>query len=74
MEGVLKVNVDASFYANSETFKIGMVLRNQNGVFLVGRNKCLQALTSVFEAVAISVLEALTWINDQQLLNQKVEL
>lgn len=42
LEGVLKVNVDTSFFANSKMFKVGMVLRNHEGVFLDGRYRCLQ--------------------------------
>lgn len=60
----VEVNVDASFFPNSKTFKIGMVLRNHEGAFLARKNICLQTPSSVFEAKAIGVGEALTWIKD----------
>lgn len=73
-EGVLKINVDASFITSSATFQIGMVLRNHQGTFLAGRNLCPRSPTSVFEAEAIGVLEGLSWIKMQQLQNHKIEL
>lgn len=51
-EGVLKINVDASFFRESEYFTVGMVLRNHRGSFIAAKNICLRSPTSVFEAEA----------------------
>lgn len=72
--GILKVDVDASFRIASENFLVGMVLRDHEGKFLTGRCMCLESTTTVLEAEAIAVREALSWIKAKQLGDQKVEL
>lgn len=74
LEGVIKVNVDASLFKNSDTFKIGMVARNHRGEFMAGKVICLVASTSVLEAEALGVREALSWIKEQHLQQQRVEV
>lgn len=58
--GALKLNVDASVFPGMETFSISMVLRNHSGTFLAGKNIRLPVPTSVFEAEALGVREALS--------------
>ncbi|KAK1404146.1 hypothetical protein POM88_003751 [Heracleum sosnowskyi] len=61
-EGVLKCNVDASFYPGTATFTIGMVVRDCRGEFVEGRSMTLMSPDSVFEAECIGVREALSWV------------
>lgn len=70
--GALKVNVDVSIREGAESFGIGMVLRDHEGVFMAGKTLCLQAPSSVFEGEAIGVREALSWIADQHLEDRRV--
>lgn len=74
MPDALKVNVDASFTSDSDKFKVGMVMMNHIGEFLAGRTRCFEAASTVFEAEAVGVREALSWIKSMQLVNQKIEL
>lgn len=73
-EGVLKINADASFVPESATFKVGMVLRDHRGTFIMGRTSCAMSPSSVFEAEAIGVREALSWIKMLQLHHCKIQL
>lgn len=57
--GSLKVNVDASFYPEADTFFIGMVIGNHEGLFIEGRSMTLPRPANVFEAECIGVREAL---------------
>ncbi|KAL8148088.1 hypothetical protein AgCh_005433 [Apium graveolens] len=68
----IKVNVDASMVQNSQTFNVGMVMRDFQGMFLMGINVCLPMVDSVFEAETVGVRETLSWINNQQILDVKV--
>lgn len=70
--GALKINVDASVRAGSDTFLVGMVLRDYEGVFVAGKTISIQASGSIFEAEAIGVREALSWVKDQNLQNKRV--
>lgn len=65
-EGVLKLNVDASFVAGECSFSVGMVLRDHEGVFLEGGSMTLPCPESVFEAECIGVREALSWLMSYQ--------
>lgn len=66
------MNVDASVFPNSQQFNVGMVMRDCQGTFLMGRNVCLPMVESVFEAESVGVREALSWIKNQQLLEDQV--
>lgn len=61
LPGELKINVDASFVAGSETFTIGMVARDCKGLFIEGRCITLPCPTTVVEAECIGVREILSW-------------
>lgn len=67
VEGVLKVNVDASVFPDSDFFSVGMLIRDHKGVFVAGRVIRLPAPTSVFEAEIVGVKEALSWIAAEHL-------
>lgn len=71
-EGMLKVNVDASMFQGSPSFTVGMVLRDSRGSFIAGRNLAFPSPDSVFEAEAIGMNEALSWIMEQQLQDRKI--
>ncbi|XP_074355573.1 uncharacterized protein LOC141695214 [Apium graveolens] len=64
--------MDASVFQNAQSFTVSMVMRNYLGEFLAGKNLCLPMADSVFEAEALGVREALSWIKDQQLHGTKV--
>lgn len=70
--GAVKINVDASVRDGADTFSVGMVLRGPEGDFIAGKTINMQAPGSVFEAEAIGVREALSWVKDQQLQNKRV--
>lgn len=72
--GNFKLNVDTSSFLGAAFFTIGMVLRDSQGTFLVGRNLSLEAPGSVFEAEALGVHEALSWIKDRQMHHAQIEL
>lgn len=72
-EGVLKINVDASFSQDSASFSVGM-MRNHRGEFLLGKNLSREKPDSAFEAEALGVREALSWIKEQRLQNHNILL
>ncbi|XP_074374765.1 uncharacterized protein LOC141715185 [Apium graveolens] len=67
--GAFKINVDVSVRDGVGTFSVGMVLRDQEGGFIAGKTHSMRAPGSVFEAEAIGVREALSWVKDQHLQN-----
>ena len=74
IEGELKINVDASFYMDSSSCIVGMVLRDHNGSFVAGKNLSFVNPTTAFEAEAVGVREALSWIKEQHLHTCKIKL
>ncbi|XP_074322969.1 uncharacterized protein LOC141659929 [Apium graveolens] len=64
IEGQLKLNVDASVFSGANFFFIGMVIRDHNGHFLKGKVAKLSGCVSIFEAEAVGVQEALTWLRE----------
>ncbi|KAL8091888.1 hypothetical protein AgCh_034234 [Apium graveolens] len=72
--GVLKLNVDASFRSDKENFSLDMVIRDSNGDFVEGRTMCKPPVSSVFEAEAVGVKEALSWVKSKGLTDQVVEV
>lgn len=67
--GVFKVNVDASVFPNAQTFTVGMVMRDHLCTFIAGKTRCFPSVDSVFEAEAVGIREALSWIKEHQLNN-----
>ncbi|XP_074364595.1 uncharacterized protein LOC141705594 [Apium graveolens] len=71
--GWKKVNVDASVYDGSSSFKIGLVLRDDSGSFIAGLQSCMAGQVSSMEAEVIDVHEALCSIQSLGLGNIAVE-
>lgn len=63
LQGQHKLNVDASLYKGEGMFRLGMVIRNDAGVFVMGKVMKVAGEVSVMEAEARGVLEAIQWIN-----------
>lgn len=59
--GCLKINVDASVRENEAHYSIGMVIRDHEGKFLMGKTLKVEGKVSVLEAESVGVLEALLW-------------
>lgn len=62
--GWLKLNVDASVQSGTDSFAIWMVIRDDLGNFVQGKNLRYAGIVSVMEAEDIGVQEALQWIKD----------
>lgn len=60
-EGHLKINMDASLSRESDSFSLGMVIRDDKGVFLEGKVIRLQYMEMALDAETRGVLEALRW-------------
>ena len=58
-----KLNVDALIHEGDSFFKVGMVLRNNHGVFVAGMQKCIAEKVTVLEAEVVGLQEALNWIH-----------
>lgn len=71
--GWVKLNVDASVKVGDSVFTVGMVIRNEHGHFVMGRNLKVAGQVEVIEAEAYGVLEALQWINEMQLQQVIIE-
>lgn len=65
-DGGIKVNVDASWFAEAEIFSMGMVIREQKGDFIEGRTMTFQQSADVFEAECIGLKEALSWVLNRE--------
>ena len=71
--GCFKIYVDASVYVSDTSFALGMVLRDDNGKFIEGKNMRVGGKLSVTEAEARGVQEALIWIEELGLQHVTVE-
>lgn len=70
--GCFKLNVDASFHAGANTFSVGLVLRNHEGMFIIGKAVCCEGASSPLEAEATAIFEGLSWLTS--LPYQKVSI
>ncbi|XP_074351614.1 uncharacterized protein LOC141690738 [Apium graveolens] len=70
--GVFKVNVDASFYPGTNTFAVGMVLRDSAGTFMGAKNCRFWGEVPVSEVEAVCVRETLSWLKDMHRHNDEV--
>lgn len=61
----VKVNVDASVFPNARNFSVGMVAMDHLGSYVAGKVSCFPMAASVFEAEAIGIRQALSWIKDE---------
>ncbi|KAL8089810.1 hypothetical protein AgCh_039324 [Apium graveolens] len=73
-EGQLKINVDASLSRESDSFGLGMVIRDDNGMFLLGKVIRLQHVEIALDAETRGVLEALKWAAGEDLRDVRVEI
>lgn len=71
--GTLKLNIDASVFEGAESFSIGLVIRNQPGVFLQDRTMSFAGRVGVLEAELVGIQEALKWTAEFQDQNFYVE-
>ncbi|XP_074322941.1 uncharacterized protein LOC141659906 [Apium graveolens] len=71
--GWLKLNVDASVKKGDSNFAIGMVIRNEDGNFIMGKNLRIAGCVNVLEVEAYGVWVAIKWIEELQLKNVTVE-
>lgn len=62
--GTVKCNVDAVFFDDINTAGVSMVVRDEEGKFLVARTKLIKGLGCVKEGEAIGLLEALSWLRN----------
>lgn len=60
----LKVNVDASMFSEATFFTVRVVLRDEQGNFICGKNMRIGGQVSVLEAEVIGVLEAVKWMEE----------
>lgn len=61
-EGHYKLNIDASVFSGTNSFSIGMILRDHNGMFLRGKMARFSGRVLAFEAEVVGILEAPSWI------------
>lgn len=71
--GCYKMNVDASVFKGESSFSIGMVLRDDHGHFVKGKNMCFSGEVTVMEAEARAVQEAISWIEELRLHGVSIE-
>lgn len=57
----LKLKVDVALQEGEGSFAIGMVLKNENGEFVMVKNLRMAGQVTVMEAEAYGVCEALRW-------------
>ncbi|XP_073313582.1 uncharacterized protein [Primulina huaijiensis] len=62
--GTVKCNIDAAFFDDIKSAGISMVVRNEEGRFLMARTNLIKGLCCVREGEAIGLLEALSWIRN----------
>ena len=72
-EGWVKLNVDASVFNGVDSFAVGMVLRDDKGEFIRGKNLRHAGTVNVMEAEAIGLQEALAWLEDMGVQNVVIE-
>ncbi|XP_017233563.1 uncharacterized protein LOC108207639 [Daucus carota subsp. sativus] len=64
--GTLKMNVDAAVTEGQQHFSVGLVLRDHQGQFIIGKTRKFAGSVQVVEAETIAILEALSWLEDLQ--------
>lgn len=73
-ENVLKLNVDASYFPEAETFTIGMVIHDHTGTFIKGKTLALPSSDNLVEAESMGVTEALSWIKTRGYARVVIEM
>lgn len=69
----LKLNVDASVFVGHSSFAVGMIIRDHNGCFIQAKNLRRAGEVPVFEAEAMGILEALSWLQTLALSDVVIE-
>lgn len=69
----LKLNVDASVVIGDSSFTIGMIIRDDKGKFIQGKNMRFPGMVTIFQAEAKGVEEAIKWLESLNLSNITVE-
>ncbi|KAK6126239.1 hypothetical protein DH2020_040011 [Rehmannia glutinosa] len=69
----MKCNVDAAICCKKNATGIGMIIRDDVGVFVVARTFWVQGIYEVREAEALGVREALSWIRSLRLSKVVIE-
>ena len=65
--GRMKCNIDASFPNNENKIGIGICIRDEEGVFVIARTKCLTPKCDVHIGEALGLLRALQWVHELHL-------
>lgn len=71
--GWLKLNVDASLVPGTGSFAVGMVARDESGLFVAGKTLKVRGEVNVMEAEAYGVLETLKWVQEKEYKNVVIE-
>ncbi|XP_074351779.1 uncharacterized protein LOC141690922 [Apium graveolens] len=71
--GSVKLNVDASISVGANDFSTGMLIRDHEGNFLLGRVACISGAGSVLEAEITALYEGLCWIKSLPYQNVLIE-
>ena len=69
----MKINVDASLSKESDSYAVGMVIRDDKGVFVEGKVTRLEHMEQALDAEARGVLESLRWAVEKGLQRVCVE-
>lgn len=62
--GFLKVNVDASFFSETSCIGVGMVIRDEGGIHIMGQTKLIVVSVDVKDGEALGFYEALSCIKE----------
>ncbi|XP_074337757.1 uncharacterized protein LOC141674955 [Apium graveolens] len=60
--GSYKLNTDTTIKLGDSTFSVGLILRNHEGGFVMGKVRKLLMVSSVFEAEVDAIREGLQWV------------
>lgn len=62
--GSRKMNVDAAVKEGHNSFSVGLVLRDDKGLYIAGKTMHFAGQVQVVEAETIAILEGLLWLED----------
>lgn len=65
--------MDASVFRGETSFSLGLVLRDEQGHFVQGKNMRFSGEIAVMEAEARGVQEAIKWVEDRSWVNVIIE-
>lgn len=67
------MNVDAAVKEGHHHFSVGLVLRDYQGQFIMGKMRKFAGSIQVIEAETIAILETLSWLEDLQVKTSIIE-